>query len=428
VLELAKVRPHGASERRSRDVVAGLSSRRLVLVLSLSFVSGSSFASSLLPEPTAQATRYQYLQDWFWCADQAMGLVVPLLVLFSGLGSRLAERFSRLTGKSWFLAIALFAIAYATIDFSLNLPLAFWEGHVTEHRFGLGTESAGVWAKAQMVGFVVRLVAVSLLTWVPFYFIQRRGRLWWLQSALAFVPVYILMYFISPIWIAPLTDSFAPLSDKNLEAKIDALAARAGIAGATVLVRDQSSTSTLPNAQVRGILATKRIVIFDTMLGQTNERELLVVVAHEMGHYVHGDLWKFMAIQVTLICLGFWAAHQFGGAAMRRFGSWWGFRSLSSVASLPLLYLGFNLVVLASTPVVNAFIRNVEHQADLFALDLTHDNDAAMNLLFKYAKVSLYVPNPGWFRRVFRADHPSLDERANTLMTYHPWTQSAATH
>jgi STE24 endopeptidase len=428
VLGLAKVRSRGASEQRWKDLIAGLSLRPLVLVLSLCVVSGSSFASSLLPEPTAPAIRYQNLQDWFWCADQAMGLVVPLFVLFSGLGGRLAERCRRLTGNRWFLAIALFAIAYATIDFLLNLPLAFWEGYVTEHRFGLGTESAGVWTKNQLVGFAVRLIAVSLLTWVPYFFMQRRRRLWWLWSALAFLPVYIFMYFISPIWIAPLTNRFAPLSDKNLEAKIDALAARAGIAGASVLVKDQSSTSTLPNAQVRGIFATKRIVIFDTMLGQTNERELLVVVAHEMGHYVHGDLWKFMAIQVAVVCLGFWAANRFGAAAIRRFGSRWGFSSLNSVASLPLLYLSFNLVVLATTPAVNAFIRNVEHQADLFALDLTHDNDAAMSLIVKAAKVSLYVPNPRWFTRVFRSDHPSLDERANALVTYHPWTQSPAKH
>jgi Zn-dependent protease with chaperone function len=136
------------------------------------------------------------------------------------------------------------------------------------------------------------------------------------------------------------------------------LAARAGISGATVLVKDQSSTSNLPNAQVRGILATKRIVIFDTMLGQTDERELLVVVAHEMGHYAHADLWKDMAIQDAFICLGLLAANGIGGAALRRFGTRWGFSSLSSVASLPLLYLSFNLVVLATTPAVNAFIRS----------------------------------------------------------------------
>jgi hypothetical protein len=126
-------------------LIAGLSLRPLVLVLSLCVVSGSSFPSSLLPEPTASAIRYQNLQDWFWCADQAMGLVVPPFVLFSGLGGRLAERCRRLTGNRWFLAIALFAIAYATIDFLLNLPLAFWEGYVPSIASGSARSRPGFW-------------------------------------------------------------------------------------------------------------------------------------------------------------------------------------------------------------------------------------------------------------------------------------------
>jgi STE24 endopeptidase len=121
-----------------------------------------------------------------------------------------------------------------------------------------------------------------------------------------------------------------------------------------------------------------------------------------------------------LLLAGFWLADCLGRIAISRYESRWGFRTLNSVASLPLLYLAFNLGVLATTPAVNAFIRNVEHNADLFALDLTHDNDAAMSVIRKAAKLYWYVPNPGWFRRNFRTDHPPLDERARFLATYHP--------
>jgi Zn-dependent protease with chaperone function len=349
-----------------------------------------------------------------------MGLAVPLLVLFSGLAGRLAKRCYRLSRDRWFLAIALFAIAYATIDFLLNLPLAFWEGYVNEHHFGLGTGSVGQWLKEQGVSYVATLIAVSLLTWIPYFFMRATPRLWWLWSAVAFLPVFILMHIVSPIWIAPLTNRFEPLADKSLEARIDALAMRAGIAGAKILVKDESRTSKLPDAGVRGILGTTRIVINDNLIELTDERELLVVVAHEMGHYVHADVWKFIAIQAGLVLAGFWLAHWLGQAVTRRFESRWGFGSLNSIASLPVLYLAFNLAVLATTPAVNAFIRNIEHKADLFALDLTHDNDAAMSVIRKAARLYWYVPNPGWFRRNFRTDHPPLDERARFLASYHP--------
>jgi STE24 endopeptidase len=407
---------------------AVLSTRRVVVALSLYLASGTGLASGLLPQPTPQAIHYQQSQDWFWCADQAMGLLVPLVVLFSGLAGRVADRCRRLSGNRWFPAIVLFAIAYAGVDFVLNLPLAYWEGYANEHAFGLGTGSVGQWAQGQLVDFLVRVVAVSLLTWIPYFFMKTTPRRWWLWAAVAFVPVLAFTSFVSPLWIAPLTNSYEPLSNKPLADKIDALAAKAGIAGATILVKDESRTSTLPNAQVRGLFATTRIVIFDTAIDQTSERELLVIVAHEMGHYVHDDLWKFIAIQSGLILFGFLAAHWLGAAATRRFGLRWGFTSLSCPASLPLLYLSFNLVVLVTTPAVNAFIRSVEHNADVFARDLTHDNDAALSLIVKYAKTSLYVPNPGWFRRNFRMDHPSLEDRARSLVTYEPRDQSTQEH
>jgi STE24 endopeptidase len=399
----------------------GLNVRLAFMVLVPCLVFEPGFASGLLPEPSAQAIDYQNSQDWFWCADQAMGFLIPLVVLFCGLGSRIARGCIRLSGNRRLLGIALFAIAYATIDFSLSLPLAFWEGYANEHHYGLGTESPGQWVKGQLIGLTIRLITVSVLTWVPYSFMRTAPRRWWLWTTLAFVPVFVFTHLVSPIWIAPLTNKFEPLSDKKLEARISSLATRAGIAGAAILVKDQSRTSTLPNAQVRGVFATRRIVIFDTMVGQTSERELLVVVAHEMGHYVAGDTWKLIAIQSGLILLTLWLTDLLGAAAIRRFESRWGFGSLSSMASLPLLYLAFNLVVLATTPALNAFIRSLEHNADRFALDLTHDSEAAKAVILKYAKVALYVPDPGWFRKSFRMDHPSLDDRARFLDTYHPW-------
>jgi hypothetical protein len=348
------------AHQEKSDMNVGLNVRLLFLALVLCLVSEPGFASGLLPEASARAIHYQNSQDWFWCADQAMGFVIPLVVLFSGLGNRIARGCIRLSGNRRFLGIAMFAIAYATLDFSLNLPLAFWEGYANEHHYELGTDSPGQWAKGQLIGFIIRLITVSLLTWVPYSFMQAAPRRWWLWTALTFVPLFIFTHLVSPLWIAPLTSKFEPLSDKRLEARIHSLATRAGIVGAAILVKDQSQTSTLPNAQVRGIFATKRIIIFE--------------------------------------------------------------------ASLPLLYLTFNLVALVTTPPVNAFIQSIEHNADRVALDLTHDSEAAKTVIVKYAQVALYVPDPGWFRKNFRMDHPSLDDRARFLDTYHPWTQNPAEH
>src|SRR5450631_4854560 len=89
-----------------------MASSRLRVVLALialwsCLAHGSSAASELLPAPTAQAIQYQNYQDWFWCADEAMGLIVPLLILFSGWGARITKKCRRLRGERWFLTIGL---------------------------------------------------------------------------------------------------------------------------------------------------------------------------------------------------------------------------------------------------------------------------------------------------------------------------------
>jgi hypothetical protein len=109
----------------------------VIAALLLCLVSGTSIASGLLPAPTTQAIRYQNSQDWFWCADQAMGLLVPSAVLLSGLASRLADRCRRLSGGRWFLTIVLFALAYATIDFLMNLHWRFGRDTRTNIILGL---------------------------------------------------------------------------------------------------------------------------------------------------------------------------------------------------------------------------------------------------------------------------------------------------
>jgi STE24 endopeptidase len=394
------------------------------VVLWSCLASSPSVAFGLLPAPSVQAIQYQNYQDWFWCADEAMGLIVPLVLLFSGLGVRICDQCRRLSGNRWFLTIGLFAAAYCTIYFALNLPLAFWESYATEHRFGLGTDSPGQWAKDQVIGCAINLSAVFLLTWIPYFFLAKSPRRWWLWSTGALIPVFAFMYIVGPVWIAPLTNKFEPPADKSLEAKITALADRAGISNPTILVKDQSRSSKLPNAQVRGIFATKRIVIFDTAIDQTTERELLLIVAHEMKHYVAGDMWKFFAMQLGVVLLGFYVAHRLGGAVISRYQSSWGFKSIASPASLPLLYLAFNLAVLITTPVENAVERNIEHNADRFALDLTHDNGAVESLAIKYMQVALVVPDPGWFSRVFLLNHPALEDRVRFAVNYHPWSNN----
>lgn len=148
--------------RVTKILHAQLSARPGIVALSLCVASGVILASGLFPQPTPSAIQYQQSQDWFWCANQAMGFLVPLVFLFSGLVGKLADRCRRLSGNRWLLTIALFAIAYGSADFLLNLPLACCEGYTNEHRFGLGTGSVGQGATRRVAGTGRYCVALGL--------------------------------------------------------------------------------------------------------------------------------------------------------------------------------------------------------------------------------------------------------------------------
>src|SRR5204862_5276116 len=130
-----------------------------------------------------------------------------------------------------------------------------------------------------------------------------------------------------------------PMRDKALEAKILTLADRAGIEGSRVFEVEKSVDTRTLNAYVAGLWQTKRIVLWDTILKRMNERELLFVMGHEMGHYVLGHVWQGMAFTAVFLLASLYVAYRTADAVIDRYRERFGFTTLADVASLPLLLL-----------------------------------------------------------------------------------------
>ena len=119
------------------------------------------------------------------------------------------------------------------------------------------------------------------------------------------VPFSFFVMLIAPIWIDPLFNKFGPMKDPALERRIAALADRAGISEGRIYEVDKSADSRALNAYVKGFLKTKRIVLYDTLLAQLDDREVLAVMGHEMGHYALGHVTRSILLSslVVLVCL-----------------------------------------------------------------------------------------------------------------------------
>ncbi|HEV2667084.1 MAG TPA: M48 family metalloprotease [Blastocatellia bacterium] len=216
------------------------------------------------------------------------------------------------------------------------------------------------------------------------------------------------------------------MKNKELEAKIIQLAARAGIEGGRVYEVDKSRDTKTLNAYVTGFGATKRIVLWDTTIAKLDEDELLFVMGHEMGHYALGHVWKIIIFLSLLIIAALYAIHRTAGWLIGKFHGRFGFTELSDIASLPLIILLFSAFFLIVAPAALAFSRHNEHEADRFGLEITQNNRAAATAFVKLQQENLGVPRPHIIVKLWRASHPTLGERIDFSNEYRPWQRGEA--
>jgi len=373
-----------------------------------------------VPPASAKAMAYYRSGNVLWVVDQVWGLILPALLLFTGFSARMRDWAQRIGRRRGF-AITAYAVLLLVIMTVVTLPLSYYEEFVRQHAYGLSNQTLGKWVGDTVKGLLVSCVILAIVLPGIYFFLRKSPKRWWLYTAAAAIPFMILMQLLGPIWIAPLFNRFGPMKDKQLEAQILALADRAGIEGGRVYEVDKSVDTKAVNAYVAGIGHTKRIVLWDTLLAKLNARQVRFVMAHEMGHYVLGHVPKMIGLVSVLILIALYGAHRTAGAVMARWRSRIGFSELSDVASAPLIMLLAGIFFLAISPIGLAYSRHIEHEADRFGLELTHDNYAAATAFVKLQTENLGNPRPGWLFKLWRLSHPPLGERITFCNEYRPW-------
>ena len=377
-----------------------------------------------VPPATPTALRYYASGNWLWVLDEVVSIALLAAILFSGLSARLRTWAQRI-GRNWFFTIVVYLALFTIVTFVITLPLTYYEEFVRQHDYGLSNQTLQKWWTDSLITLAVSGVAGALFLWVPYLLLRKSPRRWWLYTAAAAIPFIVVANLVAPIWIAPLFNTFEPMQDKTLETRILALAERAGIEGSRVFQVNKSVDTKTLNAYVAGLWQTKRIVLWDTIIARMNERELLFVMGHEMGHYVLGHVWQGLAVASLLILVLFYAAYRTMGAIVTRWGHRFGFSDLADVASLPLLLLVTSVFSVVISPALFAFTRYQEHEADRFGLEITQTNHSAGTAFVKLQEDALGNPRPGFLYKVWRASHPPLGERIEFSNDYHPWREGA---
>ena len=363
--------------------------------------------------PTADATRarrYHRLRFALGLLGLLLAIAYLTTLLWTGASVRLAAAAAR-TSRPWLqLILVLGAVALGWR--LLTLPLTWLGGYWLPRRYGLLHQPFSRWlwdgAKAAAISGALALAGAELA-----YALLRLTPWWWLLGAAAFFAASVLLTLVAPIWLLPLFYRLTPLPDGPLRARLVALAARAGVPVLGVWVGDQSRKSRTANAAVTGLGRTRRIILFDTLLRELSEDEIEAVLAHELAHHAHADIWRGLAVHGVVTVATFWLADRVLAIVVARLG----LSGPADLAGLPLLGLILLAAGLLAMPLTNGWSRRVERQADDFAVRLLGRADAFVGAMERLAGLNLAERYPHPLEEALLYSHPAIGRRVDRART-----------
>jgi STE24 endopeptidase len=360
-----------------------------------------------------KSTRYRRLhRRSSVTAASLAALVLTLLVVSGGsaaLRDALATPFHPVTLAGYVLVLAL------GLEL-VQLPIAFYKGVTLERRYGLSAQPVRLWLidhlKAGAVVLVLALAAALLISAL----IRWRPEGWWIAAAACAAAGLVALALAMPVVLLPLFYDVVPLDRPALAARLEAMAARAGAQILGVFewrLRDRTRKA---NAALLGIGRTRRILVSDTLLAEHTDAEIEVVLAHELAHHVHRDIWSSLVVESLLLAAGLFAADR----ALTWSAGSFGLTGKADIAALPVVVLAAGAVTLALRPAANALSRVHERRADRFALDMTRDVPSFINAMKRLGTQNLAEEEPSRLVEVLFYTHPPMSARIAAARAWGP--------
>jgi STE24 endopeptidase len=318
------------------------------------------------------------------------------------------------SGLSRMSAIVLYVCLLTLLNEIGGAPITWYSGFFLERRYGLSNERLAAWMRDQVKSLALGLVIASGAALIVYGFITLSPRRWWLTAAVAFAALIVGLTQVAPVLLLPIFYRVKPLERESLRARLLALADRAGAHVLGAYEWGLGDKTKKANAALAGLGATRRILVSDTMLAEYSDEEIEVVLAHEIAHHVHGDIWKGILFESALIVAGFYLAAR----VLQTLAAPIGLRDVADIAGLPLLVLAAGTVSLVMVPIAHAMSRAYERGADRFALDLTRNPDAFISAMRRLGAQNLAEEHPSKVVQWLFYSHPPLGERIAAAQSF----------
>ncbi len=303
----------------------------------------------------------------------------------------------------------LFLLAFLLVTSFLSLPISFYKSFVKDKKQGFSNISLALFIKDSIKSLLLMLVFGFLILYVLVFCYEFFAKNWWFAAFIFSFCVIILINLIYPTLIAPIFNKMSKVEDSELLEKISNLMKSCGFSANGVYVMDASKRDTRLNAYFGGLFKSKRVVLFDTLLKALSQKELLAVLGHELGHFVHKDIIKAIFNSALMLFILFFAF-----ANLPSF-----FYTQSSLEGInagvfALLFIFSSIFSLVFSPILNLLSRKNEFKADLHGAKLSSKED------MKNALISLARENKAFIKSsklytFFHLSHPSISDRLKAL-------------
>ena len=357
------------------------------------------------PQEIERSRRYHRPLYLAGAASTALSLGVLAALTFTNAGDVLARVIPAAPPHQ---AAGTTAIAVVVLLSIVRFPLSAWTGHVYERRWGFSTQRFGGWLKDWAKALGVRAVLAGFV-FVLLFAVIERTEAWPLIAAPGAALLVAVMAYVAPVVLEPLFNRFEPLRDEQLADGLRALSVEAGVPVRDVLVADASRRTKKENAYVSGLGATRRVVVYDTLLARGSDRGVRLVVAHELGH----RRARHVALGTALAALGaaagvvlVWAA--ISSPTVRRVV---GATSVTDQRLVPAVMLGASLLGLVTAPFGTLISRRWERAADRASIELTRDPAGFAEMERNLAVANLSELAPSRLAYAFLFTHPAPGER-----------------
>jgi STE24 endopeptidase len=359
----------------------------------------------------ARQQMYEKENDRFGLISGGLEFVLIMAVLLYG-GAGWLDAFLRGYTSHYILLPLSFVFVLIILSSIMSLPFEWYGTFVIEERFGFNKTTPRLFVLDELKSFALSVIIFGfLLTGIVVVYEYAQDWFWLLAWAVASVFSLILTFFYSE-WIVPIFNRQTPLEEGELRSAIEAFAQKAAFPIQNIYIIDGSKRSTKSNAYFTGFGRKKRIVLYDTLIDDLTEDEIVSVLAHEIGHYKKKHVMSGMAISLAVTGLTFWLfsffisdqslAYALGGSA----------------PSFHLNAVGFSLLYIPlgdiSSFLMNCLSRRHEYEADNF-VGRHGAGDALISALKKICSKSLanLTPHP---LVVFICDsHPTLLQRIHNI-------------